>query len=112
MLNRAERIGWCCEEIRSLLRREILCYEDEFYSRLCWIKGAWHPEAKGAWLPEWWRVLPVGDRGNIISKSIEALLRDRLIEVIPGRTQATGRRAFQEKNPLDAIVEAIDGSEV
>jgi hypothetical protein len=110
VLNRAERIGWCCEEIRSLLRREILCYEDEFYSRLCWIKGSRHQEA-GARYPEWWRVLPVGDRGNIISKAIEALLRDRLIEMIPGRTQATGRRAFQEKNPLDAIVDALDEAE-
>lgn len=104
--NRRELIEWCRGQLLSRLKdltaRGAPCYEDEFYGRLCWST----PTVRSA--PGGWVVLSNGKRAILISEAIDGLLNDRLIETVPGKTQATGRRVFREKNPLDAIVDAVD----
>lgn len=55
-----------------------------------------------------WFSRTIASKTLIIRRSIDDLCTDTLIEPVPGRTSATGRRFFREVNPLDAIVRAVE----
>lgn len=93
---------WCKVELLKDMRDHLTdggYPEDEFFRFA-------HDKRFGLDRPSWVARSP-GRRAIVISEAINGLVLDCRIEPVPGTTQASGRRLFQEANPLDAIAAAL-----
>jgi hypothetical protein len=93
---------WCKVELLKDMRKHLTDggYPEEEFFRLA------RDTKFGRNRPSWAARSP-GRRAIVISEAITGLIRDCRIEPVPGTTQASGRRLFQDANPLDAIVAAL-----
>lgn len=95
---------WCEQVIVHLLRKvgdNPGLYEDDIYRLMIRLPSDWSQR------PSWNR-LSDGTKATLISMCITHLIRTKRIYAVPELTQVTGRRCFRLKNPLDAIVEALE----
>jgi hypothetical protein len=98
------RLDWICDEILAELHlfRDIEgVYEDYIIKELVECRR----DDKG------WMFFSEMCRALAVKEAIKKLLDQKRIQVVPGKTTATGRRMFRLMNVLDAIVESLDESE-